>query len=223
MVVGERHKDVRGQLRDAERGQRPVRIDRRRGAWHMESIHGFVVGLSPQWVAVQSLIDGVYVDGYDVVRIDDVSNLEYDDENGYIERAIAQLGRPAVDFSLPGGSATREVLRAAAAYSPTICVHLEMDVTDPMLVGSITSLGARKYEIRLINPSGVWDSELSRWWYGEVTRIRFGDRYSTALQKFGDPLPATSESRETSPFTHAGDERRGHEEVGHESLRRRLG
>lgn len=177
------------QLSDALAGQYPVTIARRRGEWQLESIRGFVVSYSARWVAVQSIIDGVYLDGYDVVRTDDISRLETDDHNGYVARAVEQLGRPAVDFALPADHGVREVLRAAAAHSPTVCVHLEMDLTDPMLVGSITRLGARKFEIRLINPSGVWDAHLSRWWYGDVTRIRVGDRYSAALWQFGEELP----------------------------------
>ncbi len=183
------------QLRDAARSQRPVRIDRGRGRWQLEPIYGFVVGVSGRWVAAQRLVDSVYTDGYEVFRTGDVTGVRDDGEGGYVERGVAAVGRPEADFSLPKDATTSEVLRAAADHSPMVCVHLEMEWDDPLLVGRIVGLGARKYDIRLINPRGVWDPEPSRWWYGDVTRIGFGDRYSTTLQRFGDEYPEAAGSR----------------------------
>ena len=167
------------QLRDAEKTQHPVRIDRRRGLWQMESIYGFVVSMSERWVALQSFVDSVFFDGYEVVRIADVVDVKDQRGEGYVERALAGLGRPEVDFTLAGAETTSEVLKAAADHSSLVCIRIEMEREDPMLVGRIVRLGARKYDIHFIDPGGVWESEPRREWYGDVTRVMFGDRYST--------------------------------------------
>lgn len=113
----------------------------------------------------------------------------------YIDRAMRELGRPVVDYSLPADPATRDILRSAADHSLLTCIHLEMDVNDPMIVGRIVGLGVRKYDLQFINTNGVWELEPDRWWYGEVTRVEFGDRYSSALERFGDPLPPVDSER----------------------------
>jgi len=182
------------QLREAARYQYPVRIDRGRGAWGLESVYGFVVSVSRRWVAVQSFVDSVHFDGYEVVRIGDVIGVADKRTNGYVERVIGVLGRPEVDFSLPADATTREVLGSATEHSSLVRIHFEMELDDPMFVGSIVQLGARKYEIQRIDTSGVWESEPTRWWYGEVTRIGFGDRYSATLQRFGDKRPTQTRS-----------------------------
>ena len=86
-------KVVLGRLQDAVSGQYPVRLERDQ-EWWADDINGFVVGVSDRWVAVQELADSVYVDGYEVVRMEDITDIEDDRESGYIERAVAGLGRP---------------------------------------------------------------------------------------------------------------------------------
>lgn len=181
-------KVVLGRLQDAVSGQYPVRLERDQ-EWWADDINGFVVGVSDRWVAVQELADSVYVDGYEVVRMEDITDVEDDRESGYIERAVAGLGRPKVDFHLPGGPSTAEVLRSAADHSALICVYLEMEDDTTLLVGRITRLGDRKFDIQLIGPKGVWVVEPTRWWYKDVTRVEFGDRYSAALERFGEERP----------------------------------
>lgn len=134
-------------------------------------------------------MDAVYIDGYEIVRIDDVTDVEDDRESGYIERAVAGLGRPKVDFHLPDDAATQDVLRSAADHSTLVCVFLEVEDDSPLLIGHLNHLGDMKFEIQLIGPRGVWELEPSRWWYKDVTRVTFGGRYSAALERFGAERP----------------------------------
>lgn len=179
---------IADQLRNAARNRCPVRVERVH-EWWAADVNGFVVSVGERWVAIQRLMDSVYADGYEVVRIEDVTQVEEDRENGYVERAVADLGRPKVDFRLPEDAATGDVLRAAADHATLVCVHLEREDDSPLLIGHIDRLGERKFDIQLINPRGVWTVDPTRWWYKEVTRVRFGDRYSAALERFGDERP----------------------------------
>jgi len=187
--VSREYGEIADDLRGASRASRPVTLNRRRGRWQLPDIDGYVLGVAGDWVAIHKLVDGVYLDGYSVVRASDVAGVGDRDANGYVDRAVHALGRPDIDYSLPANPTTRTILRSAADHSLLTCIHLEMDVESPMIVGRIVGLGARKYDLHFIHTSGVWESEPDRWWYGEVTRVEFGDRYSRALERYGDPPP----------------------------------
>ncbi len=186
--------DIAAELREFARTGRPVRLTRLRGRWQLEGLYGYVLEVAGDWLALHKVVDGVYIDGYSVMRVSDVVEVRVGNDE-YIDRAMRELGRPVVDYSLPADPATRDILRSAADHSLLTCIHLEMDVKDPMIVGRIVGLGVRKYDLQFINTNGVWELEPDRWWYGEVTRVEFGDRYSSALERFGDPLPPVDSER----------------------------
>lgn len=176
-------------LRQAAREQYPVEIERGQD-WWKNWVCGFVVGVGERWVVLQVLANSVYLDGYDILRIADITGVEADQEGGYIERAVAGLGgRPAVDFNLPDHADTKDVLRAAADRSDLIGVFLEAEDDSPGLLGHLGRLGAKKFELQLINPRGVWTPEPSRWRYKDVTSVSVGGRYADALHRFGEERP----------------------------------
>lgn len=76
-------------LREAALGRYPVTLHRR---WALGRRHGHVLGLSGEWVALHSLANGVYVDGYELVRVRDVVEV-YQHGREYVERTVAELGR----------------------------------------------------------------------------------------------------------------------------------
>lgn len=175
------------ELRRAEREGYPVEVDRGRGAW-VEWMSGFVVSVGEQWMVIQGLTDGVYIDGLEAWRIADVVHVEADREGGYIERAVAELGgRPSVDFELPEEAGTQDVLRAVANYANVIGVYCEP--IDSSEIGHLVRLGARKFELQVVDSRGVWADRPIRWWYKDVTRVTFGRRYLEALERYGDERP----------------------------------
>lgn len=175
-------------LTNAAHSQRPVRV-RRDHDWWADDLCGFVVGVGEHWLVIQRLIDAVYIDGYDVVRIKDVTAVEDDREGGYIERGVAALGRPEVDLRLPVGAETSEVLRATADHAALVGVHLEREADYPLLFGHIVRLGEKKFDMQLINPRGIWTVDPTRWRYKDVTRVTSGDRYAAGLAEFGEQRP----------------------------------
>lgn len=177
-------------LRKAEREQYPVEIQRGQEGW-VNWVYGFVVGVGEHWAVLQNLADTVYIDGYNVIRLADITDVTDDREGGYIERAVTELGgRPEVDFRLPDDADTKEVLQAAADYSGIIGVHLEANWDYPSLFGHLGRLGTKKFDMQLINPRGVWTAGFTRWKYKDVTSVTVGGRYGRTLEQFGDERPA---------------------------------
>jgi len=179
---------VAHQLAEAAHLQYPVRIRRDRD-WWCEPVYGFVVSVSGRWVAVQRLVDSVYIDGYEVLRISDITDVDPDHQSDHVEKGLSSLGRPEVDFYLPAHADTPDVLEAAARHSVLVGIHLEMDGPTTMLVGVITELRKRKFDIQLIGPRGEWVVDSTSWWYGDVTRVVLGNRYTLQLERFGDARP----------------------------------
>lgn len=142
------------------------------------------------WVVLQSLAQAVYVDGIEILRVQDITRVEEDVEGGYIERAVAGLGGlPATNFRLDPSANTRDVLTAVAQRSELFGVELEALPDSPRLFGCLGTLGYKKFELQLINPRGVWSPEPSQWRYKDVTSVSFGSRYQMALERFGEPVP----------------------------------
>lgn len=184
MVI--RRKGIVDALKDALVRQCPIEIERGSRGWRNWA-GGYVMGVTDNWVVLQSLAQSVYLDGIEVLRIADITSVEDDTEAGYIERAVAGLGgRPQTDFQLDEKAGTKDVLVAIAARSKLIGVEMEALSDSPRLFGRLSSLSPRKFELQLINPRGVWSPEPSRWWYKDVTSLSFGSRYQTALERFGD-------------------------------------
>lgn len=176
-------------LRKAEREQYPVEIQRGQD-WWVNWVYGFVVGVGEHWVILQSLANTVYIDGYEVFRLSDITDVAADREGGYIERAVAELGgRPEVDFRLPQDADTKGVLQASADYASIIGVYLEANWDSPGLFGHLGRLGTKKFDMQLINPRGVWTTGFTRWKYKDVTSLTVGGRYERALGRFGDERP----------------------------------
>lgn len=180
---------IADQLRDAAGAQRPVRVERDH-KWWAADVYGLVASVTSRWVVIQALQDAVYLDGYEVVRIKDITGVEDNSESGYIERAVVGLGHPEADFQLPEGASTGDVLRAAANHSAVVSVFIEKKDDRARLIGDIHRLGEKEFDIQLIGPKGVWEVEPIRERYKDVTRVSFGDRYSAALERFGETRPA---------------------------------
>ncbi|WP_155992793.1 hypothetical protein [Nocardioides sp. URHA0020] len=184
------HAAVAGALAQALESQRPVRIVRE-DDWWAEDVRGLVVGLSGDWVVLQRLMDTVYIDGYEILRFRDVTEVDADDDDMavYTERAIVGLGRPEVDFHLPPSASTPAILRAVADSAELVVIHTESIDEDALVIGHLCGIGTEDFDIQLVNAEGQWSLEPGRWRFEDVTRIAFDDRYSTALARFGDTRP----------------------------------
>lgn len=198
--MNSKKKELSDRLREAAATDEPLRIDRDQ-EWWADPIYGFVVGLNGRWVAIQALADSLYVDGYEFIRLDHITDVAGNDENRFVTRGLARLGRPEVDFELPEASSTTAVVRAVANYAPLACVHMESDWDRPFIVGRIEAVDHENFDIQLISPSGMWVPGISRWPLSDVTRMSVGDRYSSALEEFGDqrPTPGALDDRPGSP------------------------
>lgn len=181
---------IQKRLQRALEIQEPVRIDRRGLiGW---SLRGFVVSISDRWVAVQALEDTVYLDGLEMIRVEDITSVKKDPAAAYIDRALTSLGRPILRVAIPQDAGAREVIELAASQAPLIGVHSEQWAGEPLWIGRLGRLGKKRFDLSFIGPDGEWDPTPDRRRYKDITRVSFGTRYIDALERFGDAPPVVA-------------------------------
>ncbi|WP_188508716.1 hypothetical protein [Conyzicola nivalis] len=158
-----------------------------------ETIDGYVVEVGEHWVVVAATSHVVYLDGWEVLRIRDISEVEVAGKQArrYSDRALASLGTPP---SKPTGLSVshggrKEVLRSALESAPIVSVHSEKKYPDSLWVGRVLGYRGEKFGLQPIDSNGVWEEHDRSFTLAEISRVTIGGRYNDALQKFGDPRP----------------------------------
>jgi hypothetical protein len=180
-------------LRLAMRTDWPVRIVRKR-LKKDDDIDGYVLQVGPDWVLLAALSQTVYLDGWEVVRISDINEVEFRSEESrrYIDRAVGELaadGRAPGELSVTSLGRSRATLRSMVKAAPLLTFHCEARYPGEMYVGSVLSTGKKKLRVQFIDPSGEWDDYVRGFRLADVTRVSVGGRYNDALARFGDRRP----------------------------------
>jgi hypothetical protein len=186
-------RDVPARLRDAYANQSRVTVIRD-DLDDADELHGLVVAVGEEWVLLEVYDDSVYFDGWDALRVRDVTAVEVDpdDFQAYAARAAAQLpSPPAIPLEVlqavvrTGADAVREL----ASSAPLVGVWTEQDDAEVLYIGRGEPDGGADVTLREIDSAGRWHDDLSDFDADEITRVTIGGRYQDGLERFGDPLP----------------------------------
>lgn len=179
--------NIRRRLEQARATQSPVCVRRDKLDW--DETTGFVVALTDDWVVLHNL-DGVYLDEVVLLRLDLVTKIErsfFGDE--YVLRAVNALGNPIESFGCAADASAADLLRIVEERAELVGVHLEGPDGDWINVGKIHRIGKNRLDLQFIGRDGVWVEFVEAWKLRDITRIEFGGRYISALERFGDPRP----------------------------------
>ncbi|WP_411701214.1 hypothetical protein [Conyzicola sp.] len=185
-------KSIVKQLRTALADAEPVSVLRAR-LGKSETIDGYIVDVGEHWVVVAATSQVVYLDGWEVLRIRDISEVEVAGKQArrYIDRALASLGTPP---SKPTGldvvhGGWKEALRGVLESAPIVAVHSEKKYPDSVWVGHVLGYRGKKFGLQHIDANGVWEENDRSFTLAEISRVTIGGRYNDALREFGDPRP----------------------------------
>jgi hypothetical protein len=183
--MGNGRVSLRSRLQAALDRRDVVRI--RRTIRRAEAIDGVIVGLSSRWVLVHELWDGVRLNGYRAVRVEDVRSVVVrGDQEGFTWRALRHYGEiPA----MPDGvdlATTRTLIDTASKLFPLVVVGLDLEDPTIVWIGSPTRTTSRTLHLRYINPDGAWDDDSTGFPLREITAVGFAGVYETALHDAGD-------------------------------------
>jgi hypothetical protein len=148
---------------------------------------GFVVGLSSEFLLVHSLGDRVDLDGYEIVRVSDVTSIHRAFlRKPFYLRALELKGtRPQV----PAGidlTDVRSLLSSIERNYPLITIHRERAAHNECEIGRLKLASESSYALRWITPQATWEDEYRIYRYADITRINFDAEYERSLALVAD-------------------------------------
>ncbi len=186
-VVPFKSRGLRAVLRESLEQRVPMRFARERiqPGW----IHGYVIGLSRDFCLIAEVGDAMRFDGYVVLAIADLSQIEEDPSREFVEKALAirneQLAVP-VDFSLDDWAS---IAQSAVRVAPLVSVNIiEDDAGEVSYIGQLVGVESDALILREVDPNAHWYPDTGDYGFEEIASIGFGTGYLDALwQVAGSP------------------------------------
>jgi hypothetical protein len=157
-------------------------------------LRGFVLAYSETLTLLNVLTDDYILNGYSVIRNQDiVSYLPYDSPNYFLNRAVKLKGIKHKRAPKVNISDCPLLLKTTNQLFPLITIHRELISPDVCHIGTIQSIRAKTFTLFEIDPDAEWDRE-HRYRFADVTRVDFGGGYEDALWRVAeqDGIPAAA-------------------------------
>jgi hypothetical protein len=179
---------MRRNLENAQADQSVVRITR--GAFEEQGELGYVEVLGEDLLLLAVISDDIWFNGFAVVRIGDISELEAPHECAdFVEEALRMREESvssAPEVSLADiGSA----IRTAGRLFPIVVIHREEVEPDTCSIGKVLKVTKDTVTLLEIGPDAEWEAEPSSFSLEEITRVDFGGGYEDALALVGGKGP----------------------------------
>ncbi len=151
---------------------------------------GYVVAVGRSLFVLLQISDAMRFNGFSVLRIDDVSQVELPHAHaGFVEAALrlreeSVEGAPPIDLSSMGAA-----IRSAGRIEELVTLHTE--VTEPGIckIGRVRSVDDESAKLIALDPDADWDDEVTAVPVADVTRIDIGGAYEEALLLVGGACP----------------------------------
>ncbi|AKU93891.1 hypothetical protein AKJ09_00555 [Labilithrix luteola] len=179
------------QLTAARDDGRILRIHRRTIDVHHLDV--FVVGVGSEWVLVQPVRDRIDLDGYEALRLKDITKVE-DSPRATFLGAVLKLRKqkPKAVKKVALDTVDGLLLSASRGWQ-LVAVHREKVDPDVCEVGRVREANAKTYVLHPVDLEGVFERELETFPSRDVTRVDFGNGYEEALAMAGGmTMPKTS-------------------------------
>jgi hypothetical protein len=179
-VVPFKSRGVRVLLREAHEQRIPMRLSRERvqPGW----IHGYVVGLSREFALIAEVGDAMRFDGYVVLTIADLTQVEEDPSREFVEKALAMRNEPLAipaDFPLDNWAVIAE---AAMRFAPLLSVNVVEDEDGEVsYIGQLAGIEHDALLLREVDPNAHWHADAGDYGFDEIASIGFGTGYLDAL------------------------------------------
>jgi len=147
-----------------------------------EAVTGYVVDLSSDFVLIHFQSNAITLDGYTVVRIQDLTLVEDKPKRSdFYTEALRLRGytpkRP-VGICL---NSIASILESVNKRYPLVTVHREEICNDACAIGRLEKLTEKTLILQWLNPSAQWEGYSPRYRLTSITKIDFGGLYEEAL------------------------------------------
>lgn len=152
-------------------------------------IHGYIVGLSRDFCLIAEVGDAMRFDGYVVLAIADLSQIEEDPSREFVEKALAlrneQLAIPQ-DFPLDDWAS---IAQAAMRFAPLLSINVvEDEAGEVSYIGQLVGVESDALLLREVDPNAHWYSDTGDYGFDEIASVGFATGYLEALwQVAGEP------------------------------------
>ena len=174
---------MKANLERAAQASEVVRVarNRLRGAASI----GVPLAVSPELILLRPE-ENFHLDGYEVIRLADVDQVVRGETELLTERILLGEGELPLQppSSVPPIASWTELF--AWLSSDRVLVMLECEESEPstLFLGTVVAVASGAVALRCLDRDGTWDEEPQLFRLAEVTRLRFGDRYSVMYGKY---------------------------------------
>lgn len=180
---------IQERLTEAHSRRRIVRYVRSRLDEEGIASHGYVVGHSHSWLLTHYVGDALGLDGYDAVRMADLTEVTFDGpETRFLERCVTLKQQVAL---APAGidlASTKALLESVARAFPLLMIHREHLLPDRCEVGQLKLVGRDAYTLRWLTPQATWSDDDGIYRFEDVTRLTFASEYDLTLAALAEGL-----------------------------------
>lgn len=143
---------------------------------------GFIVDFSDSLVLFHTLdTDTFRLNGYTVIRKEDITKYRVFSKAEYWQvRAMRHFHLKPMRHVGVSVTSLPALLKSVTEHYPLITLHPEKIKPDVCFVGQLVSMTERTFTIEDLNSSGEWSGP-RRMKFSDVTRVDFGDGYTSAL------------------------------------------
>lgn len=142
---------------------------------------GYVVDATDDHVLLHLVSDGIRLEGYVILRVDDITEVQSDfEECQFIQKAL-QLRRMEPERPvLIDLKSIETILSSISEHYSLMVVHREEVGENQFCIGEVESIADKTFSLREIDHDAKWVGS-KRIRFEEVTRIEFDGGYETAL------------------------------------------
>ena len=169
-------------LEEMSRERRLVRFSRR---FEQSPLTGYVLDVGPKFFLLAVVSDRIWFDGFECLRIGDVSELREDTRAKFVEAALKKRGermprKPRIKLD-----SIEDLIESAGRAFPLVTIHQEVVDPDVCRIGRVVEVNKKQVSLLEIDPDAKWDKTPTEYRLNEITRVNFGGDYEDALSLVG--------------------------------------
>ncbi|MBJ7553082.1 hypothetical protein [Marinomonas spartinae] len=149
---------------------------------------GFVVDANEEMVLLQLVDDGVHLNGYQILFLEDISDFVHPAPfNDFQKRVLALRGEEVEDPEVDLDDLAVLLIDISEEYG-LVTLHREEVEPDSCEIGRVVKADAVTYELEEIGSDARWFDDTFEYDLYDITRIEFGGAYEEALIMANDDM-----------------------------------
>jgi hypothetical protein len=143
---------------------------------------GCILAASEDLLLLQRLSDRIDFDGYEVLRIKDITNFDTEfDRKAFYKKALQAKSITPSDSPEIDLTDMRHLLFSANETFPLIAIEREERAPDQCEIGRIKLLTDTKYALKWLSPDARWEDDHRTYEIEDITRVTFDGEYENTL------------------------------------------